>query len=210
MKSLITVVFQFRAVVFLVSTMLLVGCVLVPPVKELTDLSQVKDTEVVLVGKIELDPPLQPGEQQIDSGPFLDKNLFLNKVGVAIDPKNRVFKSAPGLGEVKTYFEATFGENFFVLIPKKTMYINFIGFHLIVTQGGSELHPLPAGLKIEIKPGDEAVYMGTLHYKRNEFMDILKSSIVDEQISAQREFQKQFGTRMKLTKRLAVPVKKNK
>jgi hypothetical protein len=64
----------------------------------------------------------------------------------------------------------------------------------------------PGGLKVALKPGDRAVYIGTLRYHRDEFFEITKVSIVDEYGAAQAEFRKKFGG-VPLRKALMTPVK---
>lgn len=65
---------------------------------------------------------------------------------------------------------------------------------------------LPGGLKVDVKPGDKAVYMGTIRYHRNEFMDITKVEIKDHFGAESAAFKKKFGDSMVLRKRLAVLV----
>ncbi len=205
MRAMLASLFKVRTAGFLAMTLLVAGCG--TPLKPVMDLSKVKKSETVLVGRVELDPPLAEGEQSIDG---ITVGKMKNRVFLLVDPEYRVFKKAAEAGDIKTYIEEDFGKTFYVRIPNKIQYINLIQFYLAIGSGGADIAYLPAGVKIDIKPGDKAVYMGTLRYKRNEFFDIEKSMIVDDHKRATKEFQKKFGTRMKLTKRLAVPVKDGK
>jgi hypothetical protein len=65
----------------------------------------------------------------------------------------------------------------------------------------------PGGLKISLKPGDKAVYVGTVQYHRNEFFVVTKVAIVDDYDRANAEFKKKFGTKFPLRKALLTTVK---
>ena len=65
----------------------------------------------------------------------------------------------------------------------------------------------PGGLKVSVKPGDKAVYIGTVQYHRNEFFDITKVAIVDDYERANTEFKKKFGKKHTLRKALLTSVK---
>ncbi len=58
----------------------------------------------------------------------------------------------------------------------------------------------PGGLKVSLRPGDRAVYVGTAQYHRNEFFEIARASVVDDYERADAEFKKKFGTKYPLHK----------
>jgi molybdopterin synthase catalytic subunit len=62
-------------------------------------------------------------------------------------------------------------------------------------------------LKVSIKPGDKAVYVGTVQYHRNEFFEVTKVTIVDDYDHANAEFKKKFGARYPLHKALLTSAK---
>jgi len=68
----------------------------------------------------------------------------------------------------------------------------------------------PAGFKVDVRPADRAVYIGTLRYRRNEFFQFTKRDVVDDYERANAEFRKKFGSRYALRKSLAALVNDGK
>ena len=62
----------------------------------------------------------------------------------------------------------------------------------------------PGGLRVALKEGDRAVYIGTLRYHRNEFFDITDVAVVDDYAAANAEYMKKFGNGVSLRKALMV------
>jgi molybdopterin synthase catalytic subunit len=60
---------------------------------------------------------------------------------------------------------------------------------------------------VSLKPGDRAVYIGTVRYHRNEFWEITKVAIVDDYDRANADFRKKFGAKTPLRKALLTPAK---
>jgi hypothetical protein len=65
----------------------------------------------------------------------------------------------------------------------------------------------PGGLKVALKPGDRAVYVGTVQYHRNEFFEVTKTVIIDDYARANAEFKQKFGAKYPLRKALLATVK---
>jgi hypothetical protein len=103
--------------------------------------------------------------------------------------------------------EAILGKNFFVRSDNKPFYI--LGGMMYLDLGGREMNRayFPGGLKVSLKPGDKAVYVGTVQYHRNEFFEITKATIVDDYDRANAEFKKKFGAKYPLRKALLTTVK---
>lgn len=103
--------------------------------------------------------------------------------------------------------EAKIGKTFFVRSSNKSFFI--LSGMLFLDIGGKESNRayFPGGLKVALKPGDKAVYIGVIQYHRNEFFEITKSVIVDDYERTNIEFKKKFGTKYTLRKALLTPVK---
>ena len=69
---------------------------------------------------------------------------------------------------------------------------------------------LPGGLKIDIRPCDRAVYIGTIRYYRNEYFDITKAEINDDFSKENAAFKKKFGSKFPLKKRIVQILKGEK
>jgi hypothetical protein len=177
----------------------------VGPAREPVDsLSGLNGGETVVVGRIELVPPLRKNEQKLKG---LGTGNFENKIILIADERNRALTDEPGMADYAGRIEAILGKNFFVRSDSKPFYI--LGGMLYLDLGGREMNRayFPGGLKVSIKPGDKAVYVGTVQYHRNEFFEITKAAIVDDYDRANAEFKKKFGAKYPLRKALLTAVK---
>jgi hypothetical protein len=59
---------------------------------------------------------------------------------------------------------------------------------------------------VDIQPRDRAVYIGTIEFHRDEFFRVSKVIVRNDYARAAGEFKKKFGTKYKLTERLAFKV----
>ena len=177
----------------------------VGPAREPVDtLSSLDRDETVVVGRIELVPPLRKDEQKFKGIVIGD---LKNKMILITDDQYRTLTEEPGMSDFSGRIEAKLGKTFFVRSQSKPFFI--LGGMLYLDLGGSETNRayFPGGLKVSLKPGEKAVYVGTIRYNRNEFFEITRASIVDDYDRANAEFKKKFGTRYPLHKALLTPVK---
>jgi hypothetical protein len=167
--------------------------------------SQLGDGETVVVGRVELVPPLRKEEQRLKG--IGSSGRYENKIYLLADRQYRVLTKEPGRADFAGRIEATFGKSFFVRSGAGPFFI--LGGVLYLDIGGSELNKayFPGGLKVSIQPGDKAVYVGTLQYHRNEFFQVTKVVVVDDYEQASTEFRKKFGTKVPLRKALLTRAK---
>ena len=161
----------------------------------------VGDNEVLIVGRVELAPPLEKGEQKLEN--MIGAGMVRDKLLLLTDERWRRLADEPGRGDHHGRIEAVFDRTFFVLSKNKPFYI-LIGE--LWLDGADKVY-FPAGLKINIRPADKAVYIGTLRYQRDEFFHFPRYGVIDDYEQAKAEFRKKFGNRYPLVKALAVPVK---
>ena len=173
--------------------------------KPVTNFSQVKAGETVLVGRIELVPPLMKGEQNVKT--TLSPYKFKNQVFLGVENKY-VKHDLNQQPKVNTFIQNDFGKTFYVKVPARPVFFNVIFFYPTLTGRRVELLYLPAEVMVDIKSGDKAVYIGTIRYQRNEFMDIKKVSVVNEFSRENRDFRKRFGKRHPLVQRIVQATKK--
>jgi hypothetical protein len=182
--------------------LLLAGCA--AQKVSVSSFSQVGRGQVVLVGRIELVPPLKPEEQNFMATATVDKNTAF----VITDKKMRPpVDLTAGQTDYEGYFEATFGETFYIKNPNHSLYLIQNAFYLELSGTSNEIVYLPGGAVVEVQPGDKAVYMGTLRYHRNEYFDISRIEIIDDYAREKKAFERKFGTDHPLVKRLLKPVK---
>jgi len=177
----------------------------VGPAREPADsFSGLERDETVVVGRVELVPPLRKDEQKFKGIVIGD---LKNKMILITDDQYRQLTEEPDMSDFAGRIEAKLGQTFFVRSHSKPFFI--LGGMLYLDLGGEEMNRayFPGGLKVSLKPGEKAVYVGTIRYHRNEFFEITKASIVDDYDRANAEFKKKFGTRYPLHKALLTPVK---
>jgi hypothetical protein len=160
--------------------------------------------EAVLVGRIEMVPPLQQGEQKLE-GLFVSD--MRNRAYFLTDDHWREVQGEASLSDYRGYVGEEFGKTFAVAVPTQPLYLLKGIMYLHFTGNRWEQAWLPGGLKVDLLPGDKAVYMGTVRYHRNEFMDITRVEIVDDFTRERADFAKRFGAGTVLRKKLATAVK---
>lgn len=171
--------------------------------KTLKSMKSLDEDEVVLVGRIELVPPLEEFEQNLKTiGSKRYKNSAMFVIGERpVDVQN------PGLRDGKYADGVTFGEDFY-LRRKRNDTLIYSG-SIILTQSSLRGHGrratvdvdrliLPGGLKYEIQAADRAVYIGTLRYHRDDYNAITKFDLLNEFDKANRTFTERFGNGAKL------------
>lgn len=189
---------------------LLAACVPASDINPVDKLSAVPSGHTVLVGRVELYPALRPGEQELSDSHKEYANKALLIVGNELRP-------VPELtyGDLSERIDAPFDQWFFVELPAQPTYIlkGWVIMHAKVKVLGPTAQipdpaaPLEGVFKLNLEPGDQAVYIGTIKYYRNEFFDVDKVVVKDDYAVANTEFQRRFGRQATLRKRLAVPVK---
>lgn len=185
------------------------ACVPATRIVPVTTLAEVGAGEVIVVGRVELTPPLKPGEQKVGSTYAEYKDVAMMVTG----PEPRAVEML-GFGDLKSRLEAPLGREFFVKHPAEPFYIlrGFILMNLEIKMTSPNARvddgqaPLDGLFRIELKPGDRAVYIGTLRYARDEFFST-EASVRDDYARAKAEFEKRFGKAIPLRKALARPVR---
>ena len=160
----------------IVLSLLLQACAIPHALPEATGLSA-SDAEVVVIGKIELVPPLDAGEQKSHWNVVGEKRMF--RIWLATGPE---FKPVhPGRIDAREFqesVEADWGRPFSVKMPRRRTFINGGTTYLDVLEG-SRLW-FPGGVFFDVPPDAKAVYIGTLRYHRNDFNTITRVEVVND------------------------------
>src|SRR5690348_12171308 len=195
----------FLAVAFTV----LAGCG-PQPEQPVTRLSDIGADSVVVVGRLELQPPLRPNEQQIKMGtidPFDAADRFRDRGFLWF---GRVADTPAEKGDF--VMNPRLGELYFLRVPKNTPYL--LGGYIMAQYLTRMTSPrsmtvddarieIPGGVRYDIRPGDRAIYVGTLVLHRDEFNEVTKAVIVDDYAPAAAAFKQRFGPGTELRK--AIP-----
>lgn len=171
-----------------------------------TCLKEVENDEVIVVGKIVLVPPLDDGDQRLKTVSFSEGLVinpsakhYRNKVLLLTDAKIRRIAD-PSLGDYRGRIEAELGETFYVRSRKEPFYVVRSEIWMDMKSTGMEKMVIPAGYRIDIRPDDRAVYIGTLLYHRDEFFSAENVEVIDEYTKESATFRKKFGDAIKLRK----------
>lgn len=170
------------------------------PISSFSDLGK---NETVVVGRVELVPPLGEHDQRIRG---IGTKRFKNKMFMIVDTEYRELTEEPGRKDFKGRIDATYGDDFMVRSGDEPFFVIAGMMYLSMGYGPPDPAYFPGGFKAEIRPGDKAVYIGTIRYHRNEFFEITKVEVVDEFDRANAEFTTEFGTQHPLRKALLKPV----
>jgi hypothetical protein len=160
--------------------------------------------ELLLVGKVELDPPLHEKEQGFGGLQVMDVK---NKVFLLLGEEPRKEEAEPSMADYAGRLEASLGKTFFVRRERGPFWVRDV--FVILDANANRRVYFPGNLKVDARPGDKAVYVGTIRYKRDEFFNVLGASVSDDYEAAEGAFRKHFGSKVALRKALArAPAKK--
>jgi len=189
---------------------LIAGCGTIHP--EVTSLKEISSGTVMVVGQVELIPPIQPGEQRIRLGTFDPLDIAGKLRDRAVLHLANERNAAEETWEV---INPRLGETFFFRIPqdKRFVVMGTITTKRVTTkvtkrqvvEDVNEI--LIPGVEFDLKSTDKAVYVGTLRLYRDEFNEVTKAQILDHYSSASADFRKKFGTSARLRKAIAKPLK---
>ena len=131
--------------------------------------------EILLIGRVKLTPPLSKDEQKL---PGIAED-WRGKVMVLVADEYRPLQRPFPSSEYKGRIEAPPDGEFFVALPAKSFAVRGGVVPLTLYQPTDEAL-LPGGFRVEILPGDSAVYIGTIHYHRDEFWKVTRIDIEDD------------------------------
>lgn len=173
--------------------------------KETESFKDVTKDEIIVVGTIHLTPKLEKDEQELNPSGVIDLGGYgdMNRNRSMIQ-----FNDKPQANNYKSMINPELGKTFFFTIPRNMEYMVEGSVLLEFSRYGNtgKIH-LPTWFKIDIKPGDKAIYIGDLKYKRDDFNSIIDVKLVDNYKKARNQFRKKFGKKYKLRKSLIRNIK---
>ncbi len=182
------------------------GCVSGKP--HLESLNELQSGDIVLVGRIELVPPLNPKEQRLDTA---TSGRFRGMAHALVSDRRFDLDDLPiSAGSHALFVEL--GKDYYIRQPRQSplyysgslillrssaSYSGYMNRNVTIDHGQIKL---PGKLKYVIPPGARAVYLGTLRYHRNDYNAITRTEYIDDYARASREFARRFGGRVELQK----------
>lgn len=179
---------------------LLGGCASSTGKFEVSTLNGLKNDEIVIVGKIRLDPVIDKIEQPLYLAfPFNllhNSDQYRNKMFITIGNKHVDVSKTSIWSEASTSVDLE--KTFFIKVKRSsTLFYSGGAVKLFLESVGDGNIYFPAGLKYQIHPNDKAIYIGTIEYYR-DFGEVEKISLIDEYKAAREEFVQKFGTTIQL------------
>jgi hypothetical protein len=141
---------------------------------------QVEADQMVVIGKFELVPPINPNYEQRRCGkapgeiPLLD-NFFM-ATGTQYQP---IKISDLNKAEFQSSLQAVWGEPFMVKAPRQRTFFNGGVTYLNIAR--QERLWFPGGYYFDVPSDAQAVYIGTLRFYRNDFNVITRTEVINEQ-----------------------------
>jgi hypothetical protein len=165
-----------KLLALLCSVLLLQACAVPQALPPATDL-KAGQGEVVVIGKIELVPPLEQGEQKSHWNVIGEKRMF--RMWMATGAEYRpVTPGAVKASEFQTSLEVDWGAPFMVKMARQRTFLN--GGLTFLDGLKQEKLWFPGGLYFDVPADARAVYIGTLRFHRNDFNSITRVEVVEE------------------------------
>ncbi len=177
-----------------------------PALVHVSSLSDVRKHEVIIVGRVRLTPPLEADEQEV-KGIVVGKARYRNKIFILTSYAWKPLEEEPSGSDYRDRIEAVLERTFTVVSTPGPFYIR--GATILVADGAGTAGNvyLPGGLQFTMHRDDRAVYIGTIHYRRDEFWHVGKPEVEDDYADAASQFHRTFGADVPLRKELARPVR---
>jgi hypothetical protein len=180
-----------------------ISCGMTAKRREVESPSGLRSGEVLLIGRIKVTPPIEKDEQTISG--LWPNNAWRGKVLMLMSDRDQPIRHPVSNEDYRGRIEAPGDREFSVAVP--------VGSHVL--RGGvvplnyvKELHDealFPGGFHVELRPDDIAVYIGTIHYKRNEFWQIQAVEVEDEYERVQADCLKRWGPSVSLRRAVVTP-----
>lgn len=137
------------------------------------------DTQIVVIGKFELVPPLNPQFEQKTHWNVVGDGQILNRILMTTgDAAKPVSSDSFGWGDGQAMIEAQWGIPFVINAPRQRRFLNggMVQLDLI----SQDKLWFPGGYYFDVPKDARMIYIGTLRYTRNDFNTITKIEVIDE------------------------------
>lgn len=198
---------------FVAALYLLGGCAAFTfPEKEITSFAEVPTGYVLLVGKVELDPPLRPTEIKLDipNDMFNTEEMMANRAIIGFSDRDDVSVEKSGF-----LINPELGKTFFFAVPRER--VHMLGGYISVSFDMRANGPrdvtvshgkvlVPGGIRYDLRAGDDVVYVGTLRLERGPFNDVTRAEVIDDFDSAKRDLNASLGADLNMRNSLPIQV----
>lgn len=157
---------------------------------EVSDPRQVGSDAVLLVGKIEIVPPITKADGEIKIGldPFNVKGAINGRVLLGMGERP-VRTDSPSYS-----FNPRVGETFFYAVPRSMPYVVFGQMIIAFDGSATQIMRVPTPIALDLRAGDRVAYVGTWRLHRDEFYSVTRVEVLDQQSQAAADARKRFGS----------------
>jgi hypothetical protein len=183
------------------------GCVSVS--ERVGSLNEIGADAVLIVGRIEIVPPIRADEQSFKAvDPLNTRRHFFGRAILFMSDQPR-FQD-----HTSDALNPALEETYFLKLPRIKRYMvkgSVTMAYALRSVSRRQAHTdqtellFPAPIEIDIQPADKALYVGTLRLHRDEFHTVTRAELRDDYAQAQTEFAKKFGPGVTLRKALLRP-----
>jgi hypothetical protein len=154
--------------------------------------------EILVVGRVKLSPPLAKESQSFSwvTENWRGKTMVI--VGEDPTPIPRPFNTSVYSGRI----EAPFDREFSVALPSRSFFLRGCVVPFDLSGGPPDQALLPGGFRVDVQASDRAIYIGTLHYRHDEFWKVTGVDVEDDYDHVQAECLKRWGPSVALRKSL--------
>ena len=195
---------RLPAVLWLAAVLGLGACAApVWPQDEPDSLAEVGPDEILVVGAVEVVPPLRDFERELDiPNDLLDLEGSIAArawLRAAADPDTRPADS-------RYLINPRLGETFFFAIPRDMPYLvgGDVTVKYKVANGGvrqRRIH-IPGPILVQTRKRDGAIYVGTLRLTRDEFNEVVEVEVIDHFTRANKAYRQRYGRGLPLQRAL--------
>ncbi|WP_407333480.1 hypothetical protein [Enterovibrio sp. 27052020O] len=167
-----------------------------PTTDTLTNFSQIKEDEMIVVGRLSVLPAVVGASLKKETDTFVPFQRERVLIWIRADKT-----SANSLGLL-----ADWAHTFYFAVPKQTQLL--IGLERAFDDDGDPAYAmlaLPEPLKFLVRVDDNVVYIGNLRVYTDEFDEIVAVEVVDESQSALRDVRERFGDKVRFRVSLLAP-----
>jgi hypothetical protein len=136
------------------------------------------DSSVVVIGKIELVPPLDRRLEQKTHWNNIGEERLLTHLFMATGPEPKPVNTDMDASEFQSTLEVQWDAPFMIKAPRRRTYLNGAMAYLNVNE--HERLWFPGGYYFDVPRDAAAVYIGTLRYWRDDFNNITRVEIIDQ------------------------------
>lgn len=158
--------------------------------------------KVIVVGRFELDPPLDPEYEQKTHWNVAGDDAITNRLFMLTAPSAAPLNTdAPSVSDFRNNIGALWDTTFFVTGPRERTFFRG-GMVILDAMSSNDRIWFPGGYYYDVPAGSSAVYIGTLRYTRGDFYKVKRVEVRDDYAKASTQFRQQFGNSATLKKSL--------